>query len=933
MGKVILQTLQASDSQKTYSDKANYNFHLLADYINGVKTIKGDKGNVGMPGATGRQGIQGERGNSLFVYEGEFPYSTSEDKYKDLKNSYITWCEENGITDGDLVLFKKNQSIYKSGVNNEEKVPDKDKDLVVDLSKIINDFVTERDKGTTFWDRIDQDKDIITLKQYLDKTYKSDGNDAKIVLAPDMIRNNDVKGYVVNKLAEAPLNIFSSTIGGNGVNDIYNHQSGISLNSIYLLNGIYNVEDKDREFRITQRSVRKDKSNVNEIDYVEGLFVVAPQTSSSKRDGMTSGFRFISKSAKDSDTNSNTKKNNIVTIGDGKFTDGMLMNGYGGDNVENAITFARGQAEPTTDKQYGGYFSIGTEYDNNTVKGFIRTESTIEAKKGELVIGGYDTFLTFSYDGSDNKIFTKNQNIKIYSVDGSIERGLYINNDKSILLTNQNESSCNIKIDKQITQSVKNGDNITTTEVFYNGIKNNVSASNASITNVVNSKSMTVVRSDEIKSYVSHDVNYNFTIYQWAKRVNAKYDLIINNTLNSVADGQSATYAIRTSFIPLHLTQGINPLNTYDETADTNDDSRYTVFCKSDLYKRLEETYSWWLNTYHKKLTITNVYGGDVLNLVYPLYSDSDKAEGGTHTGEAFIQFKTYKTDKIETQWVGGIFLIPSGNEKVSKKDLNNVSKDVYKNYGIQIQSSTELVLKANNVTVNATKDFSINAKTINIGDASTTVNLAGNEICNFGGYCYVSSSSTYPYLWKEPISYTSYSLMESDTVLKLENTHMPIFYSFAGYMCLSFTQDMIGFILGKTVDGYRAGIKTFVFKYKSKTYNKDYNIKKDNENNFYYLSEDYNVDVPVRGEMSTHTHCCFFQYAYLKENKTIRIYPYHKDYKQYSFFNIEGKYKDFDLEGGYVYIVLHIMAETENDDSAQRAEVEINASDHFFHF
>jgi len=775
MAKVILQTLQASDSQKTYSDKANYNFHLLADYINGVKTIKGDKGNVGMPGATGRQGIQGERGNSLFVYGDEekgqkFP-SPDEKTYKDLKEKYVSWCEENGITDGDLVLFMDKEAIYKSGVNNEEKVPDIKKDLVVDLSEIISDFVDEKTKSSEFWDRIDQDRDIITLKQYLKIDYKKSREDAKIVLAPDMINNENIKGYVANKLAEAPLNIFSH-IGSSNINDIYSYQSGISLNSIYVLNGDYNVEDKDREFRITQRSIRKDKNNTDEIDYVEGLFVVAPQTSSSNRDNMTSGFRFISKAEKDSDINSNTKKNNIVTIGDGKFTNGMLMNGYGGDNVENAITFARGNAEPVTDNQFGGFFSIGTEYDkdingNDKIKGFIRTESRVgekvKVKTGDLVVGGYDTFLTFSYDTDGNKIYTKNQNIKIYSVDGSIERGLYINNDKSILLTNENEASCNIKLDTQITQEVKKGDNTAKTEVFHQGIKNNVTASNASITNSVNNNAECKISNRTITNSVNNDVctviqtNRNDDIYDL--RINI-YDIKVDKN-----DNPQSQY-FETIYSPLHITSQFNPY-ILDKSKYVNS----TVWLDNEgLYKR-DLTYSYWLNTYNKNLTITNVYGGDVLNLVYPLIP----TDRPTVKREAFVQFRTYDTsvsEEVKTQWVGGLYLIPSSDSsKINRKNLRNQTKEVYTNYGLELYSGADL-------KINSNSKVSITASSIEIGDANSVVNIAGNagrpylikknggrEVFNwyclnfegdggddYIGYKFVNNVNVYSYFIKPPI-------------------------------------------------------------------------------------------------------------------------------------------------------------------------------------
>lgn len=775
-GKVILQTLQASDSQKTYSDKANYNFHLLADYINGVKTIKGDKGNVGMPGATGRQGIQGERGNSLFVYESEFP-SPNEKTYEDLKKKYVSWCEENGITDGDLVLFMDKEAIYKSGVNNDDKVPHEGKieeggDLVIDLSKIISDFVDEKTKTSEFWDRIDQDRDIITLKQYLDIDSKKNNESAKIVLAPDMINNDDVRGYVANKLAEAPLNIYSH-IGGNNVNDIYSYQSGISLNSIYVLNGNYSVEDSDREFRITQRSIRKDKNNTDEIDYVEGLFVVAPQTSSSNRDGMTSGFRFISKAVKDSDSNSNTKKNNIVTIGDGKFTNGMLMNGYGGENVENAITFARGNAEPVTDSQFGGFFSIGTEYDkdingNYKIKGFIRTESRVGAKTGDLVVGGYDTFLTFSYDSSSNKIFsdsilniTSNNALNIYS------DTLNVVSDKNIDI-NSNSGDINIKtnkvelfLQKDNKIYLRYGDN---NYVYIDDKRIQYKVINSSITLGIGN----------LDCYITDE-----------KETNRSFR-IINNLVSYIKDNSDFSFSyVFGSSITTTNRKGRLLIQPNKE--------------KNQLTSRLE------IVTCNKSLELYNVLGKDNLSLMFPHFEITNASElvnndtvGKEQEAGGSLQFKVpipieddnffkYNNWSEDEKWKDGylgyigaytikgkkfksVTVVNSSSERNDRKILPIGS------YGIGINSKTDLKLNAQGKISTNADSIDFTAKTINIGDANSTVNIAGNtgrpylikhngdrEVFNW--YCldvvnentYITSSilsdvETYNYFIKPPI-------------------------------------------------------------------------------------------------------------------------------------------------------------------------------------
>lgn len=814
MGKVILQTLQASDSQKTYSDKANYNFHLLADYINGVKTIKGDKGNVGMPGATGRQGIQGERGNSLFVYESEFP-SPDEGTYEDLKEKYISWCDENGITDGDLVIFMDKEAIYKSGVNNEEKVPDIKKDLVVDLSKIISDFVEEKTKGTEFWDRIDKDRDVITLKQYLDPKYKANGNDevATIVLAPELIKdeNGDLKSLVVNNVATAPLNIFSTVIGGGDIEDIYNQQSGISLNSIRVLDdNNYKVEDKDREFRITQRSVRVDN---NQTDYVEGLFVVAPPIGSIQKEGLTSGFRFISQKAQNS--GSDFKKNNIVTIGDGKFTNGMLMNGYGGDNVENAITFARGDAFPTSDDQYGGYFSIGTEYDNNTVKGFIRTESTVGTKKGDLVIGGYDKFLTFSYDENHNNIIANS----IFNIEA--QDSLYIKSNGGILQISTNDGK-----DISIFNNANNG-------LF-------IESSNILLTNGIGGVIIQKV-GNSITSFLKSNTNSYISVTDGTieQSLSGKRSHIIfnNNNLKLKITSSSTNEDYESCFF-------INNLSNYVKT--NQEEEIYYYNNKSykggkvliqpakrsfSISKSLE------LLTFNKRIEIYNVFGEDSLSLMFPHFNNYNAKDSNdsywskevtTVEKEQYsgsLQFKvpviapsegflTYDNEWNDNEkWTSG-YLGNIGAYTIKGKDF----KKVYVNgetikilpigsYGIGINSATDLKLSAQgNISANA-DSIDFNAKTINIGDSNTTVNIGG-IVMNEGiirGYSYDKDEKIAKYsnpLLTNTLSMSGaiaqsmsflWSKFNSDEVQTFKKGNPTLFYdSVNKYITIYFDSDVI---------------------------------------------------------------------------------------------------------------------------------------------
>ena len=83
MSNINIQTISVTDNQSNLSNKLNYNFHLLSDYINGVKTIKGERGPQGIPGPQGATGESGEKGDGVLYC----PYSYTSDP-----ENFKKWC-------------------------------------------------------------------------------------------------------------------------------------------------------------------------------------------------------------------------------------------------------------------------------------------------------------------------------------------------------------------------------------------------------------------------------------------------------------------------------------------------------------------------------------------------------------------------------------------------------------------------------------------------------------------------------------------------------------------------------------------------------------------------------------------------------------------------------------------------------------------------
>ena len=363
MSNINIQTISVTDNQSNLSNKLNYNFHLLSDYINGVKTIKGERGPQGIPGPQGAAGERGEKGDSVLYC----PYS-----YTSEQEDFKKWCIDNNVSSTSVIIDADGLFIGCTKDVEEDDPFDKIYDKTID--EVIKDSIDESvgDMATEIFKYLSEDSPLF-LSKYLTS---GSGYNKGLVLS------NNYSGKENIDVANAYISLFRYSTD-------YNRYSPNSNNS--GLNGIvfgcnnYSDIETDAYFRLTYDTYTDGKYN-----YISELLFSHIQTDN-KTHNIT-GVRYL-------------MGNSSLLIGSGDYISFISDNIINNDSTityKNAVSlfdkgYTDGEDDVPASYMFLGYGLLNSTEDISVLK------SSSQSLTFELGAGDSSQYIFTNSDSNDNK--------------------------------------------------------------------------------------------------------------------------------------------------------------------------------------------------------------------------------------------------------------------------------------------------------------------------------------------------------------------------------------------------------------------------------------------------------------------------------------------------------------------------------------------------
>lgn len=363
MSNINIQTISVTDNQSNLSNKLNYNFHLLSDYINGVKTIKGERGPQGIPGPQGATGETGEKGDGVIYC----PYS-----YKSDPEKFKEWCIANNVSSTSVIIDADGLFIGCTKDAEEEATFDKIYDKTI--GEVIKESIDESvdDTATEIFKYLSEDSPLF-LSKYLNSSSEYDRG---------IVLSNNYSGKENIGVANAYISLFRYSTD-------YNRYSSTTDNS--SLNGIvfgcnnYSEIETDAYFRLTYDTYTDGKYN-----YISELLFSHIQTGDSVNN--ITGVRYL-------------MGNSSLLIGSGdyiSFISGDTINNDPKITYKNAVSlfgkgYNDGEDEIPASYMFLGYGLLNSTEDISVLK------SSSQSLNFEL--GDYDSsqYIFTNSDSNDNK--------------------------------------------------------------------------------------------------------------------------------------------------------------------------------------------------------------------------------------------------------------------------------------------------------------------------------------------------------------------------------------------------------------------------------------------------------------------------------------------------------------------------------------------------
>lgn len=199
-----IETISIQDNQSNLSSKLNYNFHLLSDYINNVKSIPGERGEKGIPGVQGKKGDRGDKGSGVITCP--VPYF---DENGEVNEEFKKWCIENNVSDGSVVIDSNGYvvTVEKDETGNLIFTPSCDKSLGDLISDSVDDIV-KNVNDSIFCYGSSNDGPV-----YLTKYYKKTNFNKGIILSQNYNGEDESRiprGYISTFRYDSNYNYYNS---------------------------------------------------------------------------------------------------------------------------------------------------------------------------------------------------------------------------------------------------------------------------------------------------------------------------------------------------------------------------------------------------------------------------------------------------------------------------------------------------------------------------------------------------------------------------------------------------------------------------------------------------------------------------------------------------------------------------------------------------